>query len=91
MASDAALGNIGAQFPDWHLWRGVGGLLYGRRPRSSPPKVVRVEDTADLTDALRRAEDPRYWERALAARAAAADELAQQVQRQREFDGPVPL
>src|SRR6516165_4509785 len=29
------------EFPHWHVWRGVAGLLYARRPKSSPPKVVR--------------------------------------------------
>ena len=33
------------EFPDWHVWRGVAGLLYARRPRSSPPKVVRGKST----------------------------------------------
>ena len=25
-----------AEFPHWHVWRGVGGLVYARRPRTSP-------------------------------------------------------
>jgi hypothetical protein len=32
-----------AEFPYWHVWRGVGGLVYARR-RTSPPVVVRGED-----------------------------------------------
>jgi hypothetical protein len=40
------------EFPDWHVWRGVAGLLYARRPRSSPPKVVRGKDTVDLRDQI---------------------------------------
>jgi hypothetical protein len=47
------------EFPDWHVWRGVAGLLYARRPRSSPPKVVRGKDTVDLRDQIRKAEVPR--------------------------------
>ena len=47
------------EFPDWHVWRGVAGLLYARRPRSSPPKVVRGKDTVDLRDQIRMAEVPR--------------------------------
>jgi hypothetical protein len=43
----------GAEFPDWHVWRGVAGLLYARKPRSSPPKVVRGESTVDLRDQIR--------------------------------------
>jgi hypothetical protein len=47
------------EFPDWHVWRGVAGLLYARRPRSSPPKVVRGKSTVDLRDQIRLAEVPR--------------------------------
>jgi hypothetical protein len=36
------------EFPHWHVWRGVAGLLYARRPRTSPPKVVRGEDLTTL-------------------------------------------
>lgn len=45
-----------AEFPQWHVWRGVGGLVYARRPRTSPPVVVRGEDAVDLRDQMRRAE-----------------------------------
>lgn len=45
-----------AEFPHWHVWRGVSGLLYARRPRTSPPLVVRGKDTVDLRDQIRRAE-----------------------------------
>jgi hypothetical protein len=45
-----------AEFPHWHLWRGVSGLLYARRPRTSPPVVVRGENVADLRDQISRAE-----------------------------------
>ena len=44
-----------AEFPRWHVWRGVCGLLYARRPRTSPPVVVRGEDTEDLRAQMRRA------------------------------------
>ena len=47
------------EFPDWHVWRGVAGLLYARRPRSSPPKVVRGKSAGDLRDQIRLAEVPR--------------------------------
>jgi hypothetical protein len=43
-----------AEFPYWHVWRGVGGLVYARRPRTSPPIVVRAEDAVDLLDQIRR-------------------------------------
>jgi hypothetical protein len=45
-----------AEFPHWHVWRGVCGLVYARRPRTSPPIVVRAADTTDLRDQIRRAE-----------------------------------
>ncbi len=44
------------EFPQWHVWRGVGGLVYARRPRTSPPVVVRGEDAVDLRDQIRRVE-----------------------------------
>jgi hypothetical protein len=31
---------IERDFPDWHVWQGVAGGWYARRPRSSPPKVA---------------------------------------------------
>jgi hypothetical protein len=45
-----------AEFPHWHVWRGVCGLVYARRPRTSPPVVVRAENVVDLRDQIRRAE-----------------------------------
>lgn len=45
-----------AEFPQWHVWRGVGGLVYARRPRTSPPAVVRGMDAVDLRDQIRRVE-----------------------------------
>jgi hypothetical protein len=44
------------EFPNWRVWRGVAGLLYARRPRSSPPKVVRGRSAVDLRDQIRLAE-----------------------------------
>ena len=45
-----------AEFPLWHVWRGVCGLVYARRPRTSPPLVVRGEDAVDLRDQIKQAE-----------------------------------
>jgi hypothetical protein len=45
-----------AEFPHWHVWRGVCGLVYARRPRTSPPVVVRAADVKGLRDQIRRAE-----------------------------------
>jgi hypothetical protein len=47
------------EFPHWHVWRGVAGLLYARRPRSSPPKVVRGKDTTALRERIISAEVAR--------------------------------
>jgi hypothetical protein len=44
------------EFPQWHVWRGVAGLLYARRPRSSPPKVVRGKDLTALREGIINAE-----------------------------------
>lgn len=44
------------EFPHWHVWRGVAGLLYARRPRSSPPKVVRGKDLTTLRERMISAE-----------------------------------
>jgi hypothetical protein len=44
------------EFPRWHVWRGICGLVYARAPRTSPPVVVRGEDAVDLRDQIRRAE-----------------------------------
>ena len=42
----------------WHTWAGVGGVLYARRERTSPPKVVRGAD-ADALRAAIKAEESR--------------------------------
>jgi hypothetical protein len=55
--TEPALEDIEREFPAWHAWTGVSGLLYARLPRSSPPVVVRGQDAAELREAIRR------WER----------------------------
>ena len=45
-----------AEFPQWHVWRGVCGLVYARRPRTSPPLVVRAENAVELRVQIKRAE-----------------------------------
>jgi hypothetical protein len=47
------------ELPHWHVWRGINGLLYARRAKSSPPLVVRGEDAADLREQVRRVHLPR--------------------------------
>jgi hypothetical protein len=43
------------EFPNWHVWRGVAGVLYARRLLSSPPRVVRSMNAEDLRDRIRQA------------------------------------
>jgi hypothetical protein len=45
-----------AEFPHWHVWRGVCGLVYARRPRTSPPLVVRADNPVNLLAQIRGAE-----------------------------------
>jgi hypothetical protein len=45
-----------AEFPDWHVWRGIAGLLYARRLMSSPPRVLRSQDALDLREQIRQAQ-----------------------------------
>jgi hypothetical protein len=40
------LAALRGRFPGWQAWRGVSGLLYARRLRTSPPVIVRAA-TAD--------------------------------------------
>jgi hypothetical protein len=42
----------GAEFPDWHVWRGVNGQVYARRVMSSPAKVARADTVAGLRDRI---------------------------------------
>jgi hypothetical protein len=34
--------------PGWEAWTGVGGILYARRRKTSPPVVFRSADACDL-------------------------------------------
>jgi hypothetical protein len=54
---DCALARVAAE-TGWHTWAGVGGVLYARRERTSPPKVVRGAD-ADALRAAIKAEESR--------------------------------
>jgi hypothetical protein len=45
------------EFPRWHVWRGVAGILYARKPKSSPPQVVRGDTVDKLASEIRRSED----------------------------------
>ena len=49
----AALRQVEHDFPYWRCWVGVlPHLLYARRVRSSPPRVVRAPDVAGLRQAI---------------------------------------
>jgi hypothetical protein len=57
---DQGLAAIDRDYPPWHAWQGpLGGLLYARRPRSSPSLVVRAADTAGLRQEIENAERER--------------------------------
>ena len=45
--------------PGWVWWPGVAGLRYARRPRTSPPVVVRAHNWTALLAAIRKAEERR--------------------------------
>jgi hypothetical protein len=44
---------VEAEHPGWHAWEGVvAGVLYARRTRSSPPRVVRATSPAALAASI---------------------------------------
>jgi len=55
-----ALAEIERDYPGWRAWPGVlAGVVYARRPRSSPPLVVRAITPTDLRHAIEAAEAER--------------------------------
>jgi hypothetical protein len=59
-AQRGALAAIPDAYPGWLAWEGViAGLLYARRPRSSPPMVVRSTTTDGLRQEIESAERER--------------------------------
>lgn len=57
-----ALAEVARDYPGWQAWPGVlAGVVYARRPQSSPPMVVR----AITADALRQAIEDAERERGL--------------------------
>ena len=55
-----ALAGVEHDYPGWHTWPGVlGGVVYARRPRSSPPLVVRAISPTGLRQAIEAAEAER--------------------------------
>lgn len=49
-----------AEFPHWHVWRGVCGVVYARRPRTSPPVwcAARMRRISEIRSAEPRARWP---------------------------------
>ncbi len=57
---DRALRDVEAAYPGWCAWPAVlAGLVYARRPRTSPPLVVRATTTDELRQAIEDAERER--------------------------------
>lgn len=50
---DPTLDDVWREFPGWEVWQGIAGLVYARKPLTSPPVVIRAEDPADLRDQIR--------------------------------------
>ena len=45
---DPALAGIEREWPRWHCWKGISGLVYASRAMTSPPAVLRDENTTEL-------------------------------------------
>lgn len=59
-AQRGALAAIPGDYPGWLAWEGaIAGLLYARRPRSSPPMVVRSTTADGLRQEIESAERAR--------------------------------
>lgn len=54
---ELALSDVEKACPRWQCWVGVAGLLYARRPLTSPPAVIRSENAQDLLGQIRDWED----------------------------------
>jgi hypothetical protein len=54
MDDEPTLDEVGREFPAWHCWKGISGLVYAKLNHASPPVVVRGEDPLDLRDSIRR-------------------------------------
>jgi hypothetical protein len=56
---EPTLEDVQTEFPGWHTWTGIAGLVYARLRGSSLPIVVRGEDPLDLRDQIRGVEGCR--------------------------------
>jgi hypothetical protein len=55
-----ALAEIERNYPGWRAWSGVlAGVVYARRPHSSPPLVIRAITPTGLRHAIESAETER--------------------------------
>jgi hypothetical protein len=55
-----ALAEVARDYPGWETWPGVlAGVVYARRPRTSPPLVVRAITSDGLRQAIEVAETER--------------------------------
>ncbi len=55
-----ALAEIEHDYPGWRAWSGVlAGVVYARRPQSSPPLVVRAITPTELRHSIEAAETER--------------------------------
>jgi hypothetical protein len=55
-----SLAAINRDYPGWHAWPAVlAGLVYARRPQSTPPLVVRSVTAEGLRQAIEDAERQR--------------------------------
>jgi hypothetical protein len=55
-----ALAEVERDYPGWQAWPAVlAGIVYARRPRTSPPLVVRATTTDGLRQAIEGAETER--------------------------------
>lgn len=56
----AALVQVDRDYPGWHAWpAALAGLVYARRPRTSPPLVVRATSVDQLRKEIEAAERDR--------------------------------
>ena len=55
MTTEGERAALAAEFGSWHIWR-WNGLVYARRLKSSPPKVLRAADADGLREKIRKAE-----------------------------------
>ena len=51
--AEPTLEDVEHEWPRWHTWLGICGLVYASRGLTSPPAVVRGEDATDLRDQIR--------------------------------------